>query len=123
MRIKDDPKLVVTWLKRGTKFSSRCHGQQFNKTNRAVLVIRSFQSEDLGIYICKVKQSEVVDLKHNIFGERKYYLMASEFGIERNEQLLFNPDIELKVLCNLNNCIKLDSNKMIQISCDVKNFG
>ena len=101
-------------MKRGAKFSPRAHAEPTSHFRKSILVIRNFQPEDLGIYICKLKPS-----KPNYIGEKKIYLMASQFSdIDRKEQILFNPDLELKISCN--NCNIL---KPIEISCEIKNFG
>ena len=70
--------------------------------NSAVLTINNFQAEDLGIYICRVKTTE--SSRQMVWGEKKIYLMASQFGFNKSEQILLNPDIELKVMCRKTFC-------------------
>lgn len=106
--------MSVYWTKRGSRFSSRAHEEPTSKSSKSVLVIRNFQPEDLGIYICRLKTS-----KFNYIGEKRVYLVASQFrDIDTKEQVIFNPDIELKVLCK--NC---SIRRPLEINCDVTNFG
>jgi len=89
--------------------------------NSAILTINNFQAEDLGIYICRVKT--IGTSKQMLWGEKKIYLMASQFGFNRSEQILLNPDIELKVMCRKNSCKSYDLNQPIEIMCSTKNFS
>jgi hypothetical protein len=61
--------------------------------------------------------------KQIIKGEKKIYLMATEFGFNKNEQILLNPDIELKVLCKNISCEMIGLDEPIEIMCSTKNFS
>ena len=121
---KDEANIGVVWLKRGTKFSSRASGRSTDSLNTALLFITNFQPEDLGIYICRAKAINPNEINYTITGEQKYYLMASQFGMSPSEQILLNPDIEIKPICyKSENCFKPEQGEHLLLTCTINNFG
>lgn len=123
---KDDENAAVIWTKRGHKFSSRASGSPTDYLNTALLSIKNFQEDDLGVYICKAKNIESSRSNYMIKGERNYYLMASEFGVKSNNQLLLGPDLSIKAYCddelNVKCPVSVKREQNLNIKCSVSNF-
>lgn len=61
-------------------------------------------------------------------GELQYYLMASDFGFNYSDQVLFGPDISLKMYCNQDETEceknqKFELGETLTITCGTENFG
>lgn len=116
----DEPNAGVVWTKRGSKFSSRASGSATESLHTALLTIKNFQHDDLGVYICKAKSldaSKSVALK----GELLYYLMSSQFGFAPNEQLLLGPDTHIESSCGgWNESCRIG--EPLTIKCEITNF-
>lgn len=108
------------------KFSNRSSGIQTESLNTAILTIKNFQVDDLGIYICRAKAISPLRYEFIVKGEAHFYFMASEFGFDESEQLLLNPDINIKSYCNQegNECKNpLRAGDSALLSCGIENFG
>lgn len=108
------------WTKRGSKFSQRASGSATESLHTAILTIKNFQHDDLGVYICKAKSidSRFPASTHNLKGELLYYLMSSQFGFSSSEQLLLGPDIQIEQSC-IDSC--RFGNQMM-LKCHIQNF-
>lgn len=123
----DYPNVMVIWTKRGVRFSQRAYEIPTESHNSSILYINNFQSEDLGIYVCRVKAMDGSSLSGLVRGEAEYYLMASELGFRKAEQFLLGPDVVIKTSCDAeqdNPCLRqIAYGKTVELSCETKYFG
>ncbi len=123
----DYPNVMVIWTKRGVRFSQRAYEIPTESHNSSILYINNFQSEDLGIYVCRVKAVDDSSLSGLVRGEAEYYLMASELGFRKAEQFLLGPDVVIKTSCDAehdNPCLRqIAYGKTVELSCETKYFG
>ena len=116
----------MVWSKRGAKLSSKVQ-VAYNKEDPSstTLIIPNFNKNDLGVYICKAKTMDASSIDFVIKGESHFYLMASDFGYDPQDQIVYGPDITVKGFCNQesNMCDKpLRSGDSVLLTCSLDNF-
>lgn len=116
----------MIWTRRGSKLSTRAKViYEPNESATATLIIAKFSKHDLGNYICRAKSLNTSTLDYTVRGESHFYLMASDFGYDPDEQTLYGPDLLIKSFCNQerNQCHKpIRGNESILLTCSIDNF-
>ncbi|RNA33969.1 basement membrane-specific heparan sulfate proteoglycan core -like [Brachionus plicatilis] len=110
----DDLDAEVYWAKRGYKLSDRTVTS--SNENSALITIKNFQKEDLGIYVCKARS---IDSN----GQASYYLMPSDFGLTPQKVKLLGPEVNLKCIQDQHICSQnLNFGQKIEIMCNISEF-
>lgn len=113
----------VYWTRKGYMLSDKVITSS-NK-NSAFILIKNFQKEDFGVYLCKAKATDPNILEYKIKGQASFYLMPSDFGISSQNVKLLGPEVTLK--CNSKDSSVCGNNLNIgdkfEIICEINEFG